>query len=69
MYASLPTEVIVTRGAIRGVVIGNESGRQVLRGRLVVDATSTAVVARVAGAEFEPETVEDFHFIRMMGKA
>jgi ribulose 1,5-bisphosphate synthetase/thiazole synthase len=66
VYASLPTEVLVTGGAIRGVVIGNKSGRQVLRGRLVVDATSTAVVARVAGAEFEPETVEDFHFVRMM---
>ena len=66
IYASLPTEAIVTGGAIRGVVIGNKSGRQALLGRLVLDATSTAVVARVAGAEFAPETAGDFHFVRMM---
>jgi ribulose 1,5-bisphosphate synthetase/thiazole synthase len=66
VYASLPTEAIMTGGAIRGVVIGNKSGRQVLQGRVVLDATSTAVVARIAGAEFEPETVEDFRFVRMM---
>lgn len=66
IYASLPTEAIVTSGAIRGVVIGNKSGRQAVLGRLVLDATSTAVVARVAGAEFAPETVADFRFIRMM---
>jgi flavin-dependent dehydrogenase len=66
VYASLPTEALVAGGAIRGVVIGNKSGRQVLQGPLVLDATSTALVARVAGAEFEPETTDDFQFIRMM---
>ena len=66
VYAALPTEAIVTAGAIRGVVIGNKSGRQALLGRLVLDSTSTAVVARVAGAEFAPETAADFHFVRMM---
>jgi ribulose 1,5-bisphosphate synthetase/thiazole synthase len=66
VYASLPTEALVSGSAIRGVVIGNKSGRQVLLGRLVLDATSTAIVARVAGAEFEPERVDDFHFIRMI---
>ena len=66
VYASLPTEAVVAGGAIRGVVIGNKSGRQVVLGRLVLDATSTAVAARVAGAEFEPERPGDFRFIRMM---
>ena len=66
VYASFPTEAIVTGGAIRGVVIGNKSGRQAILGRLVLDTTSTAAVARVAGAEFQPETAEDFHFIRVM---
>ena len=66
VYASLPTEALVADGTIRGVVIGNKSGRQALRGPLVLDATSTAVVARVAGAEFETERSDDFHFTRMM---
>ena len=66
VYSSLPTEAIVTNGAIRGVVIGNKSGRQVILGRLVLDATSTAIVARIAGAKFRPETAEDFHYVRMM---
>jgi ribulose 1,5-bisphosphate synthetase/thiazole synthase len=66
VYASLPTEAIVVDGAIRGVIIGNKSGRQALLGRLVLDATSTALVARVAGAKFEAETADDFHFVRMM---
>jgi flavin-dependent dehydrogenase len=66
IYAALPTETIVTGRAVCGVVIGNKSGRQALLGRLVLDATSTAVVARIAGAEFAPEAAADFHFIRMV---
>jgi flavin-dependent dehydrogenase len=66
VYAALPVEVIVRNGSACGVVIANKSGRQVLQGRTVLDATATAVVARMAGAEFAPETAEDFHFTRMV---
>jgi len=66
IYAALPTEAIVTSGAVRGVVIGSKSGRQAILGRLVLDATRTAVASRVVGAGFEPETHADLHFIRMM---
>jgi ribulose 1,5-bisphosphate synthetase/thiazole synthase len=66
VYASLPTEAIMGGGDVRGVVVGNKSGRQAILGRLVLDATSTAVVARVAGAAFEREKPEDFLFVRMM---
>jgi hypothetical protein len=66
VYAALPTEAIMIAGDIRGVVIGNKSGRQAILGRLVLDTTATAVVARIAGAEFAPEAASDFHFIRMM---
>jgi hypothetical protein len=66
VYAALPTEAIVKDGAIRGVVIGNKSGRQALLGRQVLDTTSSCVVARIAGAAFAPETAGDFHFIRML---
>jgi ribulose 1,5-bisphosphate synthetase/thiazole synthase len=66
VYSSLPTEAIVAGGAIRGVVIGNKSGRQALLGRLVVDATSTAIVARIAGAAFEREPDRGVGYVRMM---
>jgi ribulose 1,5-bisphosphate synthetase/thiazole synthase len=66
IYSSLPTEAIVVDGALRGVAIGNKSGRQALLGHQVLDATSTALVARISGAQFEPETDNDFHFVRMM---
>ena len=66
VYAALPTEAIVKGGEIRGVVIGNKSGRQAILGQLVLDATATAVVARIAGAEFAPETAADLHFMRVI---
>jgi flavin-dependent dehydrogenase len=66
IYASFPTETIVSNGEIRGTVIGNKSGRQALLAHQVIDATSTALVARLAGAKFKPETPDDFHFVRMM---
>lgn len=53
LYASLP--VALQRGAtgIEGVVIGNKSGRQVIAASTVLDATETALVARLAGGHFE----------------
>jgi hypothetical protein len=65
-YASFPVEAVVSGGAIHGVVIGNKSGRQAVLSRLVLDATSTALVARLAGAQFEPERPEGYRFVRMM---
>ena len=48
VYASIPV------GIQGGLVIGNKSGRQVVVCRAILDATATAVVARVAGPSFEP---------------
>ncbi len=66
IYAALPTEVIVRSGSLCGLVIANKSGRQVVLGRTVVDATASAVVARIAGAEFAPERAGDLRFVRTM---
>ncbi|MGC9346836.1 MAG: FAD-dependent oxidoreductase [Anaerolineae bacterium] len=54
IYASLPVGVSVADGRIQGVIIGNKSGRQVIKAETVIDATATALVAQLAGAEFEP---------------
>jgi ribulose 1,5-bisphosphate synthetase/thiazole synthase len=66
VYASLPVQTVLSGGSIRGVVIGNKSGRQVLSGRAVIDCTSTAVAARLAGTGFETPKPADFRFARMM---
>ena len=55
LYASLP--VGWWRGGNqRGLIIGNKSGRQLIVCQTVIDATETAIAARVTGAEFEPES-------------
>ena len=54
IYASLPVGLCTVEGALQGIIIGNKSGRQVLTCQLLVDATPTALVARLAGAAFRP---------------
>jgi len=53
VYASFPVGLCLEDGKLAGLIIGNKSGRQVLPCMMVVDATETAVVARLAGAAFE----------------
>lgn len=64
IYASQPVGVVVENETVIGIIIGNKSGRQVIIGKVVIDATETAAVARAAGAEFEDETPEMFRFSR-----
>jgi len=54
LYASLPVGLLLQGEALDGLIIGNKSGRQVLTCHVIIDATATASVARLAGATFEP---------------
>lgn len=54
LYASLPVTVLGGTQGIAGVVIANKSGRQVVAAPTVVDATETALVARLAGGALAP---------------
>lgn len=49
LYASRPVQVLSGPDGVHGVVIANKSGRQVVRAPTLVDATETAVGARLAG--------------------
>ncbi|MEY4482929.1 MAG: hypothetical protein RL693_381 [Verrucomicrobiota bacterium] len=52
-YASFVTEILRDeKGEPAGVVIANKSGRQAVLGRVIIDATERAQVARMAGARF-----------------
>ena len=55
LYGSRPVGLCVWDDGLRGAVIANKSGRQVIACRLVIDATATALVCRLAGAEFRAE--------------
>jgi ribulose 1,5-bisphosphate synthetase/thiazole synthase len=64
LYASQPIGVVVEEGRIAGLIIGNKSGRQVIAGKVFIDATETATVARIAGAEFQEPSSDMFRFRR-----
>ncbi|MEK7407351.1 MAG: FAD-dependent oxidoreductase [Acidobacteriota bacterium] len=64
LYASFPVGVCLEGKEITGLIVGNKSGRQVLACRMIVDATETAVVARLAGAAFEPASAPAVRFSR-----
>jgi len=49
---SLPAGVVMEGGAVRGVVMVNRSGRQIVLAKAVIDATGDARLAAAAGAEF-----------------
>ena len=61
-YASLPVSLLRAEdGGIAGVVIGNKSGRQVVRCTHVLDSTETALIARLLGEAFaQPPEVSTY---------
>ena len=61
---------VSTQGSLQGVVIGNKSGRQVILCQVLIDATETALTARLAGAKFEAvqESQARFRYTLEFGK-
>jgi len=50
-----PTDILVDEGGDpAGIVIANRAGRQAVVGKVIIDATDRAVVARLAGAKQRP---------------
>ena len=64
IYASHPTQICTYQNTIKGVVIGNKSGRQLLIGDIFVDATESSAVARCGGEPFQSETRLTGDYIR-----
>lgn len=55
LYGSYAVEVLTDgRQKLCGVIIANRSGRQAVLGKVIIDATRNATVARQAGAKFTP---------------
>lgn len=55
LYGCFVTDVLRDAdGKLAGVVMANRAGRQAIRAKVIIDATPRAMVARMAGASFEP---------------
>ncbi len=55
LYGCHATDVLRDRdGNLAGIVMANRSGRQAVRAKVIIDATERALVARMAGVEFDP---------------
>ncbi|MHC4536857.1 MAG: FAD-dependent oxidoreductase [Planctomycetota bacterium] len=55
LYGCYATDVLFDDdGRVAGIVMANRSGRQAVKAKFVIDATSRANVARMAGAKFKP---------------
>lgn len=56
LYACLPVALHQADDTRKDLIIGNKSGRQVIRCQRIIDATETALVARLCGGAFvQPE--------------
>jgi hypothetical protein len=65
LTGSFPAGVLRdAEGRPAGVVIANRSGRQAVRAKVIIDASERAVVARSAGARFEPYPAGTYTFTR-----
>jgi flavin-dependent dehydrogenase len=55
LYSCYPVGIVREDGSLRGIVIANKSGRQAIECQAVLDATETALAARLAGSQFVSE--------------
>lgn len=67
LYGCFPTDILRdANGRPAGMVIANRSGRQAVLAKCIIDATSRAAVARLAGADFSPAAPGDREFRRVV---
>lgn len=67
LYGCYPTSLLLdSHGNLAGIVMANRSGRQAVKGRVIVDATPRAAVARMAGVQFEPDPAGTHTFKRIV---
>lgn len=65
LYACMPSGVLKDKnGEVRGVIVDTRNGRMALEGKVIIDATENALVARLAGADFNQDARQESFFIR-----
>ena len=71
LYGCYATDVLRdSDGSPAGIVMANRSGRQAVKAKVIIDATSRACVARMAGAAFEsyPAGLQRFRRVVVGGR-
>ena len=67
LTGSYATDVLRDQaGEVAGIVLANRSGRQAVKAKVVVDATERGLVARLAGAKFQPYPSGPHRFTRVL---
>ncbi|MBR4172175.1 MAG: FAD-dependent oxidoreductase [Kiritimatiellae bacterium] len=67
LTGAMVTETVTDEnGKLAGVIMANRSGRQVVRAKVVIDATERAHVARLAGSPITPFPAGNYTFTRMV---
>ena len=66
LYACLPVGVHREASGHNTLIIGNKSGRQAIQCGTIIDATETALVARLAGGRFQHTVNESARFSRTL---
>jgi ribulose 1,5-bisphosphate synthetase/thiazole synthase len=62
LYATLPIELLTSNGQLDGVIVANKSGRQAVLCKTIIDATETALISHLAGADVSPKEDEGIYF-------
>lgn len=64
LYATRPVALHREDGRLRGVVVANKSGRQLITCTTVIDTSATAIAARIGGAAFDTAGDTESRFMR-----
>ncbi len=67
LYGCFATDLLRDRdGHPAGIVMANRSGRQAVKAKVIIDATGRALIARMAGADFDPYPEGQYDFKRIV---
>ena len=72
LYGSYPSDILVDdQNRLAGVTISNRSGRQAIRGKVIIDASDRAVAARLSKVEFSPypKGTQEFSWVTIGGNS
>jgi len=64
LYASYPIQLDTDPTGRKLLVVGNKSGRQVIKASIVIDATDSSSVLRLAGETFETDSKKTHQFLK-----
>ena len=68
LFHALVSDTIVEKNKIKGVIVQSKSGRQVVTGKIVIDASGDADIAAFSGAPYDIPAREKLHPVTLLAK-